>query len=41
MQEAWHGQQELAFVPFCVEIEGKYHMMMNCPECLFNSEYEI
>lgn len=38
-----HGTvtQELTFNPFCVEIEGKRHLMMNCPECYEDLEFDI
>lgn len=36
-----HGTvtQELAYVPFCAEVYGKYIMMMSCPECLETAKW--
>lgn len=32
---------EMAYDPFCVEIEGKRHLVVNCPECLERRSWDI
>lgn len=38
-----HGVEttELVYAPYDQEIYGKFHHMMNCPECVYQNEMDI